>query len=173
MRSLPNISYRESGIVKDLDVLPRFMQLDLGVYAFISERSIAGDIRNYSGGGVRHSFRVLRPTVTELASIGFINVRQLGPSIEDIAPWHKAGHAIMVSVPQEPLVSKVEGDVENQRRLHLMFDLDPRLPTDIEALQPDVLKLEAFDRLANCLGRYILVPYNSIFVWPGGRFHRT
>jgi len=173
-------------LLKDLDVAPRFMQLLtlVSIHTFISENVDVAIYETHSGGEY-DTTRVLRPTVTGVAKIGIDHVRQLGPSIEDIA-WHKAGifhnGSPSFSVPQEPHVSKVLRERAIEKSTSLTFvDLDARLPTHIEALQPDVQKLNC--SLAIAMVDAFLSTYDSHltledircgaenYFWPG-RFHQ-
>lgn len=73
-------------LLKDLDIAPHFMQLVtlVSIHAFISENV---DVAVYEthGGDEFDSIRALRPIVTWVTRIVIDHVRQLGPSLKDIA----------------------------------------------------------------------------------------
>lgn len=173
-------------LLKDLDVAPRFMQLLtlVSIHTFISENVDVAIYETHSGGEY-DSTRVLQPTVAGVAKIGIDHVRQLGPSIEDIA-WHKAGifrnGSPSFSVLQEPGAKNVLLERAIERSTSIKFvDLYPQLPTNIKALQPDVQKqncslaISLVDAFLSTYGKHPTLEDircgATNYVWPG-RFHQ-
>jgi folylpolyglutamate synthase len=89
--------------------------------------------------------------VTVVTSLGLDHVKQLGPSIENIA-WHKAGifkpGSTAVSAPQEAAAAEVLRSRASEKGVNLQFiEQDLSLP-DAPQLKPDVQRTNCSIALA-------------------------
>lgn len=116
---------------------PRYLQLLalVSYHTFLKEQVDVAIYETHHGGQYDATNVVQHPVVTAITSIGMDHVRELGPSIENIA-WHKAGifkpGALAFSVPQEAGVAQVLRDRAAEKGVALKFvEPDPELPVDL------------------------------------------
>lgn len=166
---------------------PRFLQLLLlvAIHIFISQKVDVAIIETHNGGEFDATNVISKPVVTGISTIGMDHVKQLGPSIKDIA-WHKAGifktGTPAFSVPQQPEVTAILQDRASERGVKLQFiSPDPTLPIGAAALQPRVQRTNASLALAltrsflttkGAQPRTELIPKEIVtgierFSWPG------
>ena len=105
---------------------PRYTQLLMlvAVHTFIKERVDVAIYEPHIGGEYDATNIFRMPIVTGIASIGMDHIKQLGPSIENIA-WHKAGifksGCPAFSVPQKYEVAEVLRCRANEKHTTLTF----------------------------------------------------
>jgi folylpolyglutamate synthase len=122
--------------------------------------------------------------VTVITSLGLDHVKQLGPSIENIA-WHKAGifksGSAAISAPQETAAAEVLLSRASEKGVNLQFvEQDLSLPADALQLNPDVQRtncsvalaaarsfLERMETNASDLSSSDILQGISQFFWPG------
>lgn len=105
---------------------PRSLQLLalLSYHTFIKEQVDVAIYETHHGGEYDVTNIIEEPVVTAITSIGLDHVKELGPTIENIA-WHKGGifkqgaHAI--SAPQVPEVARVLTDRAAEKENSLQF----------------------------------------------------
>lgn len=123
--------------------------------------------------------------MTIITPLGFDHVKQLGPTIQNIA-WHKAGifkagaHAL--SAPQEAEATQILQTRASERDIDLQFvNNDSSLPTDAPQLKPEVQRVNCSLALASVRtflkekapkGRAEVLPSDisqgvDQFIWPG------
>ena len=91
---------------------PRYLQLLLLVafHSFIREGVNAAVVETHHGGQYDSTNVVENPVVTAITSLGMDHIKQLGPTLQNIA-WHKAGifkhGAYAFSVAQESSIMNV------------------------------------------------------------------
>jgi len=124
--------------------VPRYLQLMslVSFHAFIKEGVDAAIFETHHGGEYDATNVIEHPIATVITTLGMDHVKQLGPSIENIA-WHKSGifkansHAF--SPPQEPSATGVLRSRAVETGVSLQFvGNDPSLPADALQLRPDV-----------------------------------
>jgi folylpolyglutamate synthase len=170
-----------------LQTLPRYLQLIalVSFHAFIKEGVEAAIFETHHGGEYDATNVIEHPVATVITSLGMDHVKELGPTIENIA-WHKAGifksgsHAL--SSPQEASAAEVLRRRASEKSINLQFvENDPSLPVDALQLKPNVQRMNCSVALAAV--RYFLeekAPINaaplsssdilqgiSQFFWPG------
>jgi len=133
---------------------PRYLQLLMlvSVHTFIEENVDFAIYETHNGGEYDATNVFVRPVVTGISTIGMDHVKQLGPSIENIA-WHKAGifksGRPAFSSPQEPLAAAMLERRANERDVVLEYvSVDPLLPVNASALRPRVQRTNASLALA-------------------------
>ena len=133
---------------------PRYLQLFalLSFHTFIREGVDAAIFETHHGGEFDSTNVIEKPIVTAITPLGMDHVKQLGPSIENIA-WHKGGifkpGAPAFSAPQETAASEVLQNRASDKGVSLQFvDNDSSLPADILQLKPDVQRTNCSVALA-------------------------
>lgn len=134
---------------------PRYLQLLalLSFHAFIREGVDVAVIETHNGGEFDATNVIEHPVVTAVTSLGMDHVRQLGPSIENIA-WHKAGifkaGAEAFSAPQESEAAEAlrARAVEKGVDLRFVERDDPALPAQALQLTPQVQRMNCSLALA-------------------------
>ncbi|KAF2020342.1 folylpolyglutamate synthase [Aaosphaeria arxii CBS 175.79] len=167
--------------------LPRYLQLIalVSLHAFIKEDVQAAIIEAHHGGEYDATNVIEHPVATVITALGMDHVKQLGPTIENIA-WHKAGilksgsHAF--ASPQEPPAAAVIQDRASEKSIHVQFITnDSSLPANALQLKPDVQRTNCSVALAavrhflevkSNQGAAPLSPFDiaqgiSQFSWPG------
>ena len=124
----------------------------VSVHTFIREGVEVAIYETHNGGEYDATNVFPKPVVTGIASIGEDHIKQLGPTIENIA-WHKAGifksGRPAFSAMQEPEIAAVLRLRANDKDAPLNFvNLDSSLPMNTPTLQPDVQKTNASLALA-------------------------
>ena len=139
---------------------PRYLQLLMlvSVHTFIRENVDAAVYETHNGGEYDATNIFPKPVVTGISAIGMDHVKQLGPSIDNIA-WHKAGifksGRPAFSAPQEPPAGAMLERRARERGVVLKYlDVDPLLPVTASALRPHVQRRNA--SLALALARSFL-----------------
>ena len=134
--------------------LPRYLQLLtlVSFHAFIKEGVEAAIFETHHGGEYDATNVIDQPVVTIVTSLGMDHVKQLGPSIENIA-WHKAGifkrGSYAFSSPQEPSAAEVLQSRASDKDVCVQFvENDPCLPADSLQLKPDVQRMNCSVALA-------------------------
>ncbi|XP_014550968.1 hypothetical protein COCVIDRAFT_42651 [Bipolaris victoriae FI3] len=134
--------------------LPRYLQLIalVSFHAFIREGVEAAIFETHHGGEYDATNVIEHPVATVVTTLGMDHVKQLGPTIENIA-WHKAGifkhgaHAL--SSPQEASAAEVLLRRASEKGINLQFvENDPSLPADALQLKPDVQRTNCSVALA-------------------------
>ena len=133
---------------------PRYLQLLLlvAINIFITQKVDVAIIETHNGGEFDATNVVTRPVVTAISTIGLDHVKQLGPSIKDIA-WHKAGifkpGTPAFSAPQAPEVATILNQRASEKGVNLNFvSPDSILPLVIATVQPKVQQINASLALA-------------------------
>jgi folylpolyglutamate synthase len=132
------------GTDSNIDGMPRYLQLLalVSFHTFLSEGVDVAIYETHHGGEYDATNVVQKPIVTGIAKIGMDHVKQLGPSIENIA-WHKAGifkpGAPAFSTFQEPAVAAMLQSRAAEKGVTLEFvGVDPTLPAKSRILGPKV-----------------------------------
>ncbi|KAI0571620.1 FolC Folylpolyglutamate synthase [Pyrenophora tritici-repentis] len=137
-----------------LRTLPRYLQLIalVSFHAFIKEGVEAAIFETHHGGEYDATNVIEHPVATVITTLGMDHVKQLGPTIENIA-WHKAGifkhgaHAL--SSPQEASAAAVLRSRASEKDINVQFvENDPSLPTDALQLKPDIQRMNCSVALA-------------------------
>jgi folylpolyglutamate synthase len=133
---------------------PRYLQLFLlvSLHAFIREGVDAAILETHHGGEYDSTNVIEKPIVTAITPLGMDHVKQLGPSIENIA-WHKAGifksGAPAFSALQETAASEVLRNRASDKGVSLQFvDNDSSLLAHSPQLKPDVQRTNCSVALA-------------------------
>ncbi len=133
---------------------PRYLQLIalVSFHAFISEGVEAAVFETHHGGEYDATNVIEHPIVTVVTTLGMDHVKQLGPTIENIA-WHKAGifksGSRAISSPQKPSAADVLRQRASEKGISVQFvDKDPSLPADVVQLKPDVQRTNCSVALA-------------------------
>ena len=133
---------------------PRYLQLFLlvSLHTFIKEGVDAAILEAHPGAEYDSTNVIEKPIVTAITPLGMDHVKQLGPSIENIA-WHKAGifkpGAPAFSAVQETAASEVLRNRASDKGVNLRFvDDDPCLPVHLPQLRPDVQRTNCSVALA-------------------------
>ncbi|KAJ5268616.1 hypothetical protein N7505_004374 [Penicillium chrysogenum] len=139
---------------------PRYLQCLalLAFHVFIRENVDAAIFETHHGGEYYATNVIQKPIVTGITSLGIDHIRQLGPTLGNIA-WHKAGifkaEAPAFSVPQETGAIKVLCDRAAENKTTLTFvPPDNCLSTDVGVLSIPVQRLNS--SLALALSRMFL-----------------
>jgi folylpolyglutamate synthase len=165
---------------------PRYLQLLalISYHTFLKEQVDVAIYETRHGGQYDATNVVQHPIVTAVTSIGMDHIRELGPSIENIA-WHKAGifkaGTPAFSLPQKPEVAQVLKDRAAEKDVELTFvGVDRNLPGDLVETQLSNASLareisNAFLKLKHpgispCLTIQDVTDGVRRFHWPG-RFH--
>ena len=128
--------------------MPRYRQflMLLSFHIFVAE---GVDVAIYEShvGGEYDATNIVSPVVTGITTLGMDHVRALGPTIENIA-WHKAGimkpYVPAFSGQQEAAAANVLRLRAAEKKVELEFtDIDPSLPEQAPALEPDVQRKNA------------------------------
>jgi folylpolyglutamate synthase len=122
-------------------------------HAFIREGVEAAIFETHHGGEYDATNVIEHPIVTVITPLGMDHVKQLGPTIENIA-WHKAGifkrgfHAL--SSPQEASAAGVLRSRASEKGTTVQFveENDPSLPANALQLKPDVQRMNCSVALA-------------------------
>lgn len=124
--------------------LPRYLQLIalVSFHAFIKEGVEAAIFETHHGGEYDATNVIERPVATVITTLGMDHVKQLGPTIENIA-WHKAGifksGSGAFSSPQEVSAAAVLRNRASEKGVDVQFVYnDPFLPENALQLKPDV-----------------------------------
>jgi folylpolyglutamate synthase len=130
----------------------------LAFHVFIRENVDAAIFETHHGGEYYATNVIQKPIVTGITSLGIDHIRQLGPTLGNIA-WHKAGifkaEAPAFSVPQETGAIKVLCDRAAENKTTLTFvPPDNCLSTDVGVLSIPVQRLNS--SLALALSRMFL-----------------
>lgn len=133
-------------VVSKTERRPRFLQLLclMSFQAFLREGMDVAIIETHHGGEFDATNIIERPCVTAVTSIGMDHLKQLGPTIENIA-WHKAGifktGAAAVTIAQRSdVVAVLKERAEERGALLKVVDVRNDLPDEI-ALRAPVQKL--------------------------------
>jgi folylpolyglutamate synthase len=166
---------------------PRYLQLFalVSFHTFIRERVDAAIYETHNGGEYDATNVIQRPIVTAITTLGMDHVKQLGPSLENIA-WHKGGifkrHAPAFSSIQEPTAAAVLKSRAAEKGVELEFvGVDPALPINVVQLKPEVQRTNCSLALAAVnafLQQKVPGPHQSLissdilraieqFTWPG------
>lgn len=168
-------------------LLPRYLQLIalVSFHTFIKEGVEATILETHHGGEYDATNVINNPVATVITTLGMDHVKQLGPTIENIA-WHKAGifksGSCAFSSPQEASAAAVLRDRASEKGIDIQFvDNDPSLPANALQLKPDVQRMNCSVALAAV--RHFLkeksvqgaAPFSSLdvlqgvtrFSWPG------
>ncbi|KAF3011391.1 hypothetical protein E8E15_000118 [Penicillium rubens] len=144
------------GLGQDVETTkqPRYRQCLalLAFHVFIRENVDAAIFETHHGGEYDVTNVIQRPTVTGITSLGMDHVRQLGPTLKNIA-WHKAGifkaEAPAFSVPQEAGLMEVLCDRAAEKKTTLtIVPPDNCLSADIGVLSIPVQRLNSSLALA-------------------------
>lgn len=134
---------------KNVDAGPRYLQLlaIMAFHTFIREEVDVAVIEPHNGGEFDATNVVTKPVVCVITKLAEDHVLQLGGSLESIA-WHKSGifkkDAVAVSTIQEAKPTEVLKERAAERGCELeLVGIDEKLPTDCEALEPDVQRENA------------------------------
>ena len=124
----------------------------VSIHTFIRENVDAAVYETHNGGEYDATNIFPKPIVTGISTIGMDHVKQLGPSIDNIA-WHKAGifksGRPAFSTPQEPPAAAMLERRASERDVVLNYtDLDPLLPVTASVLRPHVQRTNATLALA-------------------------
>lgn len=129
--------------------IPRFLQLFLltALHTFISEGVDAAILETHHGGEYDSTNVIEQPVVTVITPLGMDHVRQLGPTIQNIA-WHKSGifkpGTPAFSAPQESEAADVLRARAADKGVSLRFvERDDALSNDALQLKPDVQRENA------------------------------
>lgn len=134
--------------------LPRYLQLIalVSFHTFIREGVEAAIFETHHGGEYDATNVIDHPVATVITPLGMDHVKQLGPTIENIA-WHKAGilkrgsHAL--SSPQEASAAEILRSRASEKGVSVQFvENDPSLPVDALQLKPDVQRMNCSVALA-------------------------
>ena len=171
---------------------PRYLQFLflISVHVFIREKVDIAIYETHNGGEYDATNIFRQPAATGIATIGLDHVKQLGPTIENVA-WHKAGifrkGTPAFSTRQVPVAAAVLKQRAAERGTTLEFtDNDPEIPVNASTLKSDVQKLNAslalalanaFLKIRTPSGQSRLTPSDvdsgvQNFFWPG-RFHQV
>lgn len=139
---------------RDFDTQPRYLQLLalLSFHVFIKEEVDVAVFEPHNGGEFDATNIIEHPSVTAITSLGMDHVKQLGPSIKNIA-WHKAGifksGAPAFSAPQEAGAAKALQMRAAEKGVSLRFiQQDNALPGHSLKLTPEVQRTNCSVALA-------------------------
>lgn len=125
----------------------------MAFHTFIREGVSAAIFETHHGGEYDSTNVVEKPTVTAITALGLDHVKQLGPSIENIA-WHKAGifkpGSAAFSAPQESAAAKVLRDRASEKGVGLAFVTDDLADNLQLQMKPEVQR-------ANCVLAFTIV----------------
>ncbi|KAF2663023.1 folylpolyglutamate synthase [Lophiostoma macrostomum CBS 122681] len=143
-----------SGNNSSLQTLPRYLQLMalVSFHAFIKEGVEAAIYETHHGGEYDATNVIEHPVATVITPLGMDHVKQLGPTIENIA-WHKAGifkrGSCALSSPQEASAAEVLQSRASEKYISVQFIADDlSLPADALQLKPDVQRMNCSVALA-------------------------
>ena len=133
---------------EDFQTAPRYLQLFalVSFHAFIREKVDAAIYETHHGGEYDATNVVTKPIVTAITTLGMDHVKQLGPSLENIA-WHKAGifksGTPAISTVQDPTAATVLQDRATEKAVAgLKFvGVDPELPGSSLQLNQEVQRV--------------------------------
>ncbi|KAK3938433.1 folylpolyglutamate synthase [Diplogelasinospora grovesii] len=110
---------------------PRYLQLLalISYHTFLKEQVDVAIYETHHGGQYDATNVILHPVVTALTSIGMDHVRELGPSIENIA-WHKAG-IFKASAPAFSLPREAEDRAAEKGVVLRFVRVDRNLPGNL------------------------------------------
>lgn len=127
--------------------LPRYLQLLalVSLHTFIREDVEAAIVETHHGGEYDATNVIEHPVLSVITPLGMDHVKQLGPSIENIA-WHKAGifktGCPALSALQGVSAAEVLRNRSSEKGVTLEFvGLDSTLPEDAPQLRPDVQRI--------------------------------
>jgi folylpolyglutamate synthase len=127
--------------------LPRYLQLIalVSFHTFIKENVEAAIVETHHGGEYDATNVREHPVATVITPLGMDHVKQLGPSIENIA-WHKAGifkrGSRALSSPQEASAAEMLRSRASEKGVSVQFvEDDPSLPADALQLKPHVQRM--------------------------------
>lgn len=140
---------------KDFENAPRLLQLFalVSIHTFIREEVDAAIYETHHGGEFDTTNFIQRPVVTAITTLGMDHVKQLGPSLENIA-WHKAGifkpGIPALSTIQEPAAATVlQNRATEKEAARLNFvGIDPALPSNAPQLKQEVQRVNCSLALA-------------------------
>ncbi|XPS92844.1 Tetrahydrofolate synthase [Ascochyta lentis] len=134
--------------------LPRYLQLValVSIHAFIKEGVEAAIFETHHGGEYDATNVIEHPVATVVTTLGMDHVKQLGPTLENIA-WHKAGifkiGTRAFSSPQEASAAEVLRNRASEKAIDVHFvDNDSSLPANALQLKPDVQRTNCSVALA-------------------------
>ncbi|OAL52642.1 putative folylpolyglutamate synthetase [Pyrenochaeta sp. DS3sAY3a] len=134
--------------------LPRYLQLIalVSFHAFIKEGVEVAVYETHHGGEYDATNVIENPIVTVITPLGMDHVKQLGPTIENIA-WHKAGifkrGCRAISSPQEASPANIIRSRASEKGISVQFvENDLSLPADAPQLKPDVQRMNCSVALA-------------------------
>ncbi|VUC30090.1 unnamed protein product [Clonostachys rosea] len=129
--------------------IPRTLQLFalMAFHVFIREGVEAAIIETHHGGEYDATNFIQNPVVTAITTLGMDHVKQLGPTLGNIA-WHKAGimkrGAPLISAPQEPAAADVIRTRALEKGVDVHFaDPSPELPSEAVQLGLDVQRMNS------------------------------
>ncbi|KAL6364827.1 hypothetical protein LRP88_00800 [Fusarium phalaenopsidis] len=134
--------------------LPHYLQLFalVSFHTFIREGVEAAIVETHHGGEYDATNVIEHPVVSVVTPLGMDHVKQLGPTIENIA-WHKAGifktGSAALSSLQEASATEILRSRSSEKGANLEFvKLDSTLPEDTPQLRPDVQRINCSVALA-------------------------
>ncbi|CAH0047447.1 unnamed protein product [Clonostachys solani] len=134
--------------------IPRTLQLFalMAFHVFIREGVEAAIIETHHGGEYDATNFIQNPVVTAITTLGMDHVKQLGPTLGNIA-WHKAGimkrGAPLISAPQESAAVDVIRARASEKGVDVYFaDSSPELPSEAVQLRLDVQRTNSSVALA-------------------------
>ncbi|CAG9989304.1 unnamed protein product [Clonostachys byssicola] len=167
--------------------IPRTLQLFalMAFHVFIREGVEAAIIETHHGGEYDATNFIHNPVVTAITTLGMDHVKQLGPTLGNIA-WHKAGimkrGAPLISAPQEPTAVDVIRERALEKGVDVYFAASSlELPSEAVQLRLDVQRtnssvaLVAARRFLEARARKNTLPLGAAdiksaidqFSWPG------
>ena len=154
----------------------------VSMHAFIKEGVEAAIFETHHGGEYDATNVIEHPVAAIVTTLGMDHVKQLGPTIENIA-WHKAGifksGSRALSSPQMASAAEVLRNRASEKGISVQFvDNDPFLPANALQLKPDVQRTNCSVALAavrHFLEEKSVKPLSSSdilqgisqFSWPG------
>jgi folylpolyglutamate synthase len=146
------------------------------LHAFVREGVDAAILETHHGGEYDSTNVIKKPIVTAITPLGMDHVKQLGPSIENIA-WHKAGifkpGAPAFSALQETAALEVLQKRASDKGVSLQFvDNDSSLPAHSPQLKPDVQRTKCSVALATVRSFLDQKPQENCFSLSPSDIHR-
>ncbi|EEU39597.1 uncharacterized protein NECHADRAFT_4290, partial [Fusarium vanettenii 77-13-4] len=136
------------------ETLPRYLQLLalVSFHTFIREGVEAAIVETHHGGEYDATNVIEHPILSVITTLGMDHVKQLGPTIEDIA-WHKAGifktGSPALSSLQEASAAEVLRSRSSEKGVNLEFvELNSTLPEDAPQLRHYVQRINCSVALA-------------------------
>jgi len=176
-------SLSEGASKADVETAPRYLQLLalLAFHTFVMEGVQVAIFETHNGGEYDATNVIQAPAVTAITALGMDHIKQLGPSLENIA-WHKAGIFKLGSPAFSTFQDSVAATVLQNRAIEkgvtLRFvNLDRALPYNATKLKLEVQRINC--SLARAIADAFLERRHSnltthdirrgieLFSWPG------